>query len=96
MRITLAIAGFSKDDIEITVEDRQLVIRGRTGDEDGERAYLHRGIAGRQFQRKFVLADGMEVTAANLVNGLLHIDLLRPEPESRVRRIEVGTNAPAA
>ena len=88
LRITVAVAGFRHQDLEITVEDNQLNIRGRTK-EDGARDYLHRGIAGRQFQRAFVLADGMDVTDATLVNGLLIINLRRPEPNSIIRRIEI-------
>jgi len=88
LRITIAVAGFQRQDLEITIEDNQLNIRGRTK-EDGARDYLHRGIAGRQFQRAFVLADGMDVTDATLVNGLLIINLRRPEPNSIIRRIEI-------
>jgi HSP20 family molecular chaperone IbpA len=88
LRITIAVAGFRRQDLEITIEDNQLNIRGRTK-EDGARDYLHRGIAGRQFQRAFVLADGMDVTDATLVNGLLIINLRRPEPSSVIRRIEI-------
>jgi len=88
LRITIAVAGFQRQDLEITIEDNQLNIRGRTKD-DGARDYLHRGIAGRQFQRAFVLADGMDVTDATLVNGLLIINLRRPEPNSIIRRIEI-------
>jgi HSP20 family molecular chaperone IbpA len=90
LRITLAVAGFTMGDLGITVEDNQLVVRGRQTD-DAERVYLHRGIAARQFQRSFVLAEGIEVSGARLDNGLLHIDLLRPEIESRVRTIEIKT-----
>ena len=90
LRITLAVAGFDKDDIAITVEDNQLIVRGKQADEQ-RHAYLHRGIAARQFQRNFVLALGIEVTGAELANGLLHIDLLRPKPSSRVRRIAITT-----
>jgi len=90
LRITVALAGFTADDLAITVEDNQLVIRGKQTD-DAERSYLHRGIAARQFQRSFVLAEGIEVAGAALDNGLLHIDLERPEPETRVRRIEIET-----
>ncbi len=90
LRITVALAGFTADDLAITVEDNQLVIRGKQTD-DAERSYLHRGIAARQFQRSFVLAEGIEVVGAALDNGLLHIDLARPEPETRVRRIEIET-----
>jgi HSP20 family molecular chaperone IbpA len=88
LRITIAVAGFDRHDLEITIEDNQLNIRGRTKD-DGARDYLHRGIAGRQFQRAFVLADGMEVIDATLVNGLLIINLRRPEPNNVIRRIEI-------
>jgi len=88
LRITIAVAGFQRQDLEITIEDNQLNIRGRTK-EDGARDYLHRGIAGRQFQRAFVLADGMDVIDATLVNGLLIINLRRPEPNSVIRRIEI-------
>jgi HSP20 family molecular chaperone IbpA len=88
IRITLAVAGFSVADLSIHVEDSQLVIRGRQAEETG-RVFLHRGIAARQFQRSFVLADGLEVTGATLDNGLLNIDLARPPSTSRVRRIEI-------
>ena len=80
LRITLAVAGFTRDQLDVTVEESQLVIRGRQHDEKA-RQYLHRGIAARQFQRTFVLAEGMEVLGADLKNGLLAIDLARPEPE---------------
>ena len=89
LRITLAVAGFSRDEIDVTVEENQLVIRGRQKEEDGK-SYLHRGIAARQFQRAFVLADGMEVTGARLDNGLLELHLERPEPRRVVRRIQIG------
>ncbi|MBB2201196.1 Hsp20 family protein [Gluconacetobacter tumulisoli] len=89
LRITLAVAGFVMDDLQITQEDNQLVIRGRQTDDSQGRIFLHRGIAARQFQKAFVLAEGIEVGSAWLDNGLLHIDLLRPEPEVRVRRIEI-------
>jgi HSP20 family molecular chaperone IbpA len=89
-RITLAVAGFSDEDLAITVEDRQLVIRGRQTDDGAERVYLHRGIAARQFQRSFVLADGVEVGAALLENGLLHVDLARSRPETVVQTIRIG------
>lgn len=89
LRITLAVAGFSEGDLEITVEDNQLVIRGRQN-EDTDRVYLHRGIAARQFQRTFVLADGIEVRSADLKNGLLALDLVRREPDKHVRKIEIG------
>ena len=89
LRITLAVAGFAMDDLAITLEDNQLVIRGRQAD-DKDRIYLHRGIAARQFQRAFVLADGIQVTQAQLANGLLHIDLVRPRPQPQVRQIEIN------
>ena len=95
LRITLAVAGFAMGDLSITVEDNQLVIRGKQT-EDKERVYLHRGIAARQFQRSFVLAEGIEVRGAWLDNGLLHIDLVRPEVESRVRTIEIKNPSKAA
>ncbi|ACI50137.1 heat shock protein Hsp20 [Gluconacetobacter diazotrophicus PA1 5] len=89
LRITLAVAGFVMEDLQITQEDNQLVIRGRQTDDSQGRVFLHRGIAARQFQKAFVLAEGIEVGNAWLDNGLLHIDLLRPQPEVRVRRIEI-------
>jgi HSP20 family molecular chaperone IbpA len=89
LRITLAVAGFAESDLEITVEENQLVVRGRQTD-DTEREFLHRGIAARQFQRCFVLADGMRVIAADLKNGLLSIDLDRPESERLVRKINIS------
>lgn len=88
LRITLAVAGFSNDDLDVTTEDNQLVIRGRQTDE-AEREYLHRGIAARQFQRVFVLADGMRVMGCSLRNGLLAIDLDRPEPERLIKKIKI-------
>ena len=88
-RITLAIAGFREDDLAITVEDRQLVIRGRRRDDSEGRVFLHRGIAARQFQRSFVLADGVDVGEAVIENGLLHIDLTRAQPESLVQTIQI-------
>lgn len=88
-RITLAVAGFSEDDLSITVEDRQLVIRGRQSEDQEGRVFLHRGIAARQFQRSFVLADGVEVTGAQTSNGLLHVDLERAEPERVVQTIDI-------
>ncbi|SDN63036.1 Molecular chaperone IbpA, HSP20 family [Lutimaribacter pacificus] len=88
-RITLAVAGFAENDLSITVEDRQLVIRGRQGDDSADRVFLHRGIAARQFQRSFVLADGVEVGDAIMENGLLHIDLTRAEPETVVQTISI-------
>lgn len=89
LRITLAVAGFSRDQLEVTVEDSQLVVRGRQED-DKSREFLHRGIAARQFQRTFVLADGIEVRSANLDNGLLVIDLVRHIPDRMVRKVEIG------
>jgi len=88
LRITLAVAGFTRDQLDVTVEESQLVIRGRQH-EDKARQYLHRGIAARQFQRTFVLADGMEVLSADLKNGLLAIDLARPEPTRLVKTIAI-------
>jgi HSP20 family molecular chaperone IbpA len=88
LRITLAVAGFAMGDLKLTIEDNQLVVRGKQTD-DENRIYLHRGIAARQFQRSFVLAEGIEVQGAWLDNGLLHIDLMRPAVEARVRTIEI-------
>ena len=90
LRITLAVAGFTMDDLQITQEDNQLVIRGRQTDDAQGRTFLHRGIAARQFQRAFVMAEGIEVTGAWLDNGLLHIDLARPQPEARIKTISIG------
>ena len=89
LRITLAVAGFQDADLEVTTEENQLIVRGRQIDET-EREFLHRGIAARQFQRVFVLADGMQVRSADLKNGLLSIDLDRPEPERLVRKINIS------
>ncbi len=89
-RISLAVAGFAETDISITVEDKQLVVRGRQGEPEEGRIFLHRGIAGRQFQRTFLLADGVEVDGARLQNGLLHIDLSRALPETVVRTINIS------
>lgn len=92
LRITLAVAGFSPDQLQVTVEDRQLVVAGkRNGSGKTEESYLHRGIAARGFVRSFVLADGMVVEGATLEHGLLHIDLARPEPETRVQTIPIRT-----
>ena len=88
LRITLAVAGFTREQLEVTIEESQLVIRGRQ-QEDKTREYLHRGIAARQFQRTFVLADGIEVMGADLKNGLLSIDLARPEPERVIKTIAI-------
>jgi HSP20 family molecular chaperone IbpA len=92
LQITLAVAGFTMGDLAITIEDNQLVVRGKQADETG-RVYLHRGIAARQFQRSFVLAEGIEVSGARLDNGLLNIDLVRPEVESRVRTVQIKTSS---
>ncbi|MEP5728321.1 MAG: Hsp20 family protein [Sulfitobacter sp.] len=88
-RITLAVAGFGEDDLSITVEDGQLVIRGRQSEDDADRVFLHRGIASRQFQRSFVLADGVDVGEAQMENGLLHVDLTRSKPETIVQTIKI-------
>jgi len=95
LRITLAVAGFTMSDLSITVEDNQLVVRGKQTD-DAQRVYLHRGIAARQFQRSFVLAEGIEVSGALLDNGLLHVDLVRPKVESRVRAVEIKSRSTAS
>jgi len=89
-RITLAVAGFAETDLSITLEDRQLVIRGRQHDDGESRVFLHRGIAARQFQRSFVLADGVEVGEAVMENGLLHIDLRRARPETVMQTIKIN------
>lgn len=88
-RITLAVAGFSENDLAITVEDSALVIRGRQSDDGEGRIFLHRGIAARQFQRSFVLADGVDVGEAVMENGLLHVDLTRAEPERVIQTINI-------
>ncbi len=88
-RITLAVAGFCEGDLSITVEDRQLVIRGRQREDDSDRVFLHRGIAARQFQRTFVLADGVEVGEALMENGLLHVDLSMTRPDTVVQTITI-------
>lgn len=93
LRITLAVAGFKRDQLEITIEDNQLVIKGRQ-EEDKTREYIHRGIAARQFSRSFVLAEGIEVRSADLSDGLLCIDLVRREPDRLVRKIEIGEPRP--
>ena len=92
LRITLAVAGFGEDELSVQVEDSQLIVRGKQYD-DKDRIYLHRGIAARQFQRSFVLADGLEVSGATLDNGLLNIELKRPVPASKVRTIEISKKA---
>ncbi|EKF44402.1 Hsp20 family protein [Nitratireductor indicus] len=89
LRITLAVAGFGAEDLDVTTEENQLIIRGRQS-EEGEREFLHRGIAARQFQRMFVLAEGMRVLGADLKNGLLSVDLDRPEPERMVQKINIS------
>jgi len=97
LRITLAVAGFGQNELNVTIEDRQLVIRGKQNDA-ADRTFLHRGIAARQFQRAFVLAEGIEVTGAELSNGLLSIELARPKAETIVRSVEIrtGENKPAS
>jgi HSP20 family molecular chaperone IbpA len=90
IRISLAVAGFSKEELSVTEEDRQLVVRGRQADANGK-TFLHRGIAARQFLRSFVLADGIEVTAAALENGLLKIDLARRQVQTSVRTVDIKT-----
>ena len=92
-RITLAVAGFAEDDLAITVEDNQLVIRGRQTDDNDGRVFLHRGIAARQFQRSFVLADGVDVGEAVMENGLLHVDLTRARPDTVVQTIAINKGA---
>lgn len=89
-RITLAVAGFAEEDLSITIEDRQLVVRGKQNEDAEDRVFLHRGIASRQFQRTFLLADGVEVSGAALANGLLHIDLSRSVPDKIVQTIEIN------
>ena len=97
LRITLAVAGFSMDDLEVEADHNQLTIRGRQDeDQDDGRIYLHRGIAGRQFQRSFVLADGIEVVDASLDNGLLHIDMQRIVPETTARQIKIKGKTPVS
>ncbi len=89
LRITLAVAGFSMDDLDVELDKNQLTIRGKQQEDDGSRIFLHRGIAARQFQRSFVLADGIEVNGAMMDNGMLHIDMRRIEPESSARKIDI-------
>lgn len=89
-RITLAVAGFREEELSITVEDRQLIVRGKQAEPDEERIFLHRGIAARQFQKAFVLADGVDVAGATTENGLLHVDLKRAVPDSIVQTIEIN------
>jgi HSP20 family molecular chaperone IbpA len=90
LRITLAVAGFGEENLDVMVEENELVIRGRREDDQAERVFLHRGIAARQFQRSFVLAEGIEVKSADLENGLLSVDLMKREPARQLQRIEIG------
>ena len=92
LRISLAVAGFTMDDLDVELENNQLTVRGKQKEDDGKRIFLHRGIAARQFQRSFVLADGIEVTGASLDNGLLHIDMTRVIPEPQVQKIQITGN----
>ena len=97
LRISVAVAGFQLDELEVDLQDRELIVSGRRVTEaDGERVFLHRGIAARRFQRRFVLADGIVVEGAFLESGLLHVELRRPEPESRSTSIPIATRGPAA
>lgn len=90
LRITLAVAGFTMDDLDVEIENNQLTVRGKQSDEDIEdRVFIHRGIAARQFQRSFILADGIEITGASLDNGLLHIDMTRIVPEPQIQKIQI-------
>ena len=89
LRITIAVAGFSMDDMNVTTEDNQLVVRGRRLEDEPERVYLHRGIAARQFQRSFVLAEGIKIKGASMDNGLLHVELVRHVPEPEIRNIKI-------
>ncbi|MEO0619637.1 MAG: Hsp20 family protein [Pseudomonadota bacterium] len=91
LRLTLAVAGFARRDLDVTMEDHQIVIRGKQND-DTERVYLHKGIGSRQFQKTFVLADGIQVKDANLANGLLTIDFVRPVPDRVITRVEIGSS----
>lgn len=93
LRITLAVAGFTEDDLSVTREGNQLVVAGRQARDDEDRVFLHRGIASRQFQRSFVLAEGIEIVGASLDNGLLNIDLTRPMPEPKVQKIRIEGGA---
>ncbi len=96
IRITLAVAGFTMDDLSVAVEDNQLVIRGKQVDDSSERIFIHRGIAARQFQRSFVLAEGIDVVAATLDNGLLNVDLHREVPEPEIKNIKIQSGKGAA
>jgi len=93
LRITLAVAGFAESDLSVNVEDNQLVIRGKREEDTSNRVFLHRGIAARQFTRSFVLAEGIEVRGAEMINGLLHIDLERPVPQPKITQIEIKNPA---
>lgn len=95
LRITLAVAGFTMDDLAVTTEDNQLVVRGRPSEDDKDRIFLHRGIGKRQFQRAFVLAEGINISGAVLDNGLLHIDLERPIVEPEIRTIKIEKASPS-
>lgn len=90
IRITLAVAGFAQEELDLTIEENQLVIRGKQTEAQDDQVFLHRGIAARQFQRSFLLAEGIEVVGAELRDGLLNVDIVRPRPASRVRRIEIS------
>jgi HSP20 family molecular chaperone IbpA len=89
LRITIAVAGFKMADLNVTTEDNQLVVRGRRSEDERERVYLHRGIAARQFQRSFVLAEGIEIKGASMDSGLLHVELIRHIPEPEIRNIKI-------
>ncbi len=93
LRITLAVAGFGDSDLSVNVEDNQLVIRGKREEDTSNRVFLHRGIAARQFTRSFVLAEGIEVRGAEMINGLLHVDLERPVPQPKITQIEIKSAA---
>jgi HSP20 family molecular chaperone IbpA len=93
LRISVAVAGFALDDLSVSVENNQLVLRGRKREDDPSRVFLHRGIASRQFQRTFLLADGIEIVGATLDNGLLHVDLRRRQPEPEVKAIRIDRGA---
>ena len=96
VRISLAVAGFNRDQLSVTVEDRQLTVAGRKDGDDAGRSFLHRGIAARNFSRSFVLADGMEVKGAEMEHGLLHVDVVRPEPATQLKTIPIRTAAEPA
>lgn len=95
LRITLAVAGFGPEDLSVEVEDRQLVIRGRAAQEGEARTYLHKGIAARAFQRRFVLADGIEIAGARMAHGLLHVELTRVPAESKTRQVPIANGGEA-